>query len=223
MHCQVAATEMGAGDSRLAALLRWLGLTMVVILLLQLAAVLVGVDWSDDTTRPQVSGPLVALAPVGFLGLLVALMGARLDNPRRHQTPLRWLICGLSALLAVGMLVAIPFSLDGVAGDPAQAENLEQGRQALKEARQFRDDDQRVKAVGEQLAQAGQLAADASDEDKIKAAETMIDEQIAQMDQQLKRVEGQQNRQNQQRLIGGTASAAVLAVAFVLLALTAVL
>ena len=214
---------MGAGDSRLAALLRWLGLTMVVILLLQLAAVLVGVDWSDDTTRPQVSGPLVALAPLGFLGLLVALMGARLDNPRRHQTPLRWLICGLSALLAVGMLVAIPFSLDGVAGDPAQAENLEQGRQALKEARQFRDDDQRVKAVGEQLAQAGQLAADASDEDKIKAAETMIDEQIAQMDQQLKKVEGQQNRQSQQRLIGGTASAAVLAVAFVLLALTAVL
>ena len=214
---------MGAGDSRLAALLRWLGLTMVVILLLQLAAVLVGVDWSDDTTRPQVTGPLVALAPLGFLGLLVALMGARLDNPRRHQTPLRWLICGLSALLAVGMLVAIPFSLDGVAGDPAQAENLEQGRLALVEARQFRADDERVKAVGEQLAQAGQLAADASDEDKIKAAETLIDEQIAQMDQQLKKVEGQQNRQSQQRLIGGTASAAVLAVAFVLLALTAVL
>ena len=216
---------MGAVDSRLAPLLRWLGLTMVVILLLQLAAVLVGVDWSDDTTRPQVTGPLVALAPLGFLGLLVALMGARLDNPRprRRQTPLRWLICALSGLLAVGMLVAIPFSLDGAAGDPAQAENLEQGRQALKEARQFRDDDQRVKAVGEQLAQAGQLAADASDEDKIKAAETMIDEQIAQMDQQLKRVQGQQNRQSQQRLIGGTASAAVLAVAFVLLALTAVL
>jgi hypothetical protein len=85
---------MGAGDSRLAPLLRWLGLTMVVILLLQLAAVLVGVDWSDDTTRPQVTGPLVALAPLGFLGLLVALMGARLDNPRRRQTPLRWLICG---------------------------------------------------------------------------------------------------------------------------------
>ena len=214
---------MGAGDSRLAPLLRWLGLTMVVILLLQLAAVLVGVDWSDDTTRPQVTGPLVALAPLGFLGLLVALMGARLDNPRRRQMPLRWLICALSALLAVGMLVAIPFSLDAAAGDPAQSENLEQGRQALKEARQFRDDDQRVKAVGEQLAQAGQLAADASDEDKIKAAETMIDEQIAQMDQQLKKVEVQQNRQSQQRLIGGTASAAVLAVAFVLLALTAVL
>jgi 50S ribosomal subunit-associated GTPase HflX len=132
-------------------------------------------------------------------------------------------ICCLSSLLALGMLVAIPFSLDGESADPAQAQNLEQGRQALVEARQFREDDQRVKAVGEQLAQAGQLAADASDEDKVKAAETLIDEQIAQMDQQLKKVEGQQRRLSQQRLIGGTASAVVLAVAFVLLALTAVL
>ena len=214
---------MGAVNSRLAPLLRWLGLTMVVILLLQLAAVLVGIDWSDDATLPLVTGPLVALGPLGFLGLLVALMGSRLETPHRRQTPLRWVICCLSILLALGMLVAIPFSFDRGAGDPLQIENLEQGRQALKEARQFRDDAQQVKAVGEQLAQAGQLAADASDDDKIKAAETMIDEQIAQMDQQLKRVEAQQKRQSQQRLIGGTASAAVLAVAFVLLALTAVL
>ena len=196
---------------------------MVVILLLQLAAVLVGMDWSDDSTRPQVTGPLVALAPLGFLGLLVALLGSRLEIPHRRHTPLRWVICCLSSLLALGMLVAIPFSLDGESADPAQAQNLEQGRQALVEARQFRKDDQRVKAVGEQLAQAGQLAADASDEDKVKAAETLIDEQIAQMDQQLKKVEGQQRRLSQQRLIGGTASAVVLAVAFVLLALTAVL
>ena len=196
---------------------------MVVILLLQLAAVLVGIDWSDDSTRPQVTGPLVALAPLGFLGLLVALLGSRLEIPHRRHTPLRWVICCLSSLLALGMLVAIPFSLDGESADPAQAQNLEQGRQALVEARQFREDDQQVKAVGEQLAQAGQLAADASDEDKVKAAETLIDEQIAQMDQQLKKVEGQQRRLSQQRLIGGTASAVVLAVAFVLLALTAVL
>lgn len=219
----MAATETGATESRLAPLLRWLGLTMVVILLLQLAAVLVGIDWSDDSTRPQVTGPLVALAPLGFLGLLVALLGSRLEIPHRRHTPLRWVICCLSSLLALGMLVAIPFSLDGESADPAQAQNLEQGRQALVEARQFREDDQRVKAVGEQLAQAGQLAADASDEDKVKAAETLIDEQIAQMDQQLKKVEGQQRRLSQQRLIGGTASAVVLAVAFVLLALTAVL
>jgi hypothetical protein len=67
------------------------------------------------------------------------------------------------------------------------------------------------------------LAADATDEDKLRAAKTMIDEQIDQMDTQLKRVESQQTRESRQRLIGGTATAVVLAVAFVLLALTAVI
>lgn len=214
---------MGGSEGRLSPLLRWLGLTLVVILALQMAAVLVGVDWSDQANRPQVTGPLVALAPLGFLGLLVALLGSRLDAPKRRHTPLRWLICVLSIVLGLGMVAAVPLSLDNVAGNVERAENLEQGRQALKEARTFREDEARVKAVGEQLAQAGQLAVDATDEDKMRAAEKMIDEQIAQMDQQISKVERQQSREIQQRLIGGTTSAVVLAVAFVLLALTSVL
>ena len=56
-------------NGRLAPVLRWLGLTMVVVLLLQMAAVLTGIDWSDETRRPQVIGPLVAIAPMGFMGL----------------------------------------------------------------------------------------------------------------------------------------------------------
>ena len=93
----------------------------------------------------------------------------------------------------------------------------------MKEARAFRDDPAQVASLGEQLAQAGQLAADATKDDKQRAAETMIDEQIIQMETQLKRVESQQTRESRQRLIGGTATAVVLAVAFVLLALTAVI
>lgn len=219
----MSATDLGGSEGRLSPLLRWLGLTLVVILALQMAAVLVGVDWSDQANRPQVTGPLVALAPLGFLGLLVALLGSRLDAPKRRHTPLRWLICVLSIVLGLGMVAAVPLSLDNVAGNVERAENLEQGRQALKEARTFREDEARVKAVGEQLAQAGQLAVDATDEDKLRAAEKMIDEQIAQMDQQISKVERQQSREIQQRLIGGTTSAVVLAVAFVLLALTSVL
>ena len=219
----MSATDLGGSEGRLSPLLRWLGLTLVVILALQMAAVLVGVDWSDQANRPQVTGPLVALAPLGFLGLLVALLGSRLDAPKRRHTPLRWLICVLSIVLGLGMVAAVPLSLDNVAGNVERAENLEQGRQALKEARTFREDEARVKAVGEQLAQAGQLAVDATDEDKMRAAEKMIDEQIAQMDQQISKVERQQSREIQQRLIGGTTSAVVLAVAFVLLALTSVL
>ena len=213
----------GTETGRLASLLRWLGLTMVFVLVLQMAAVLVGSDWSAEATSPQITGPLVALAPLGFIGLLTCLIGSRLENPQQQVTPLRAVVCVLSALLAIGMLVAVPMSLSSGAGDLSQAQNIEQGRAAMKEARAFRDNPEQVASLGEQLAQAGQLAADASKDDKQRAAETMIDEQISQMATQLKRVESQQNRESRQRLIGGTATAVVLAIAFVLLALTAVI
>ena len=213
----------GTETGRLASLLRWLGLTMVLVLVLQMAAVLVGSDWSAEATSPQITGPLVALAPLGFIGLLTSLIGSRLENPQQQVTPLRAVVCVLSALLAIGMLVAVPMSLSSGAGDLSQAQNIEQGRAAMKEARAFRDNPEQVASLGEQLAQAGQLAADASKDDKQRAAETMIDEQISQMATQLKRVESQKNRESRQRLIGGTATAVVLAIAFVLLALTAVI
>ena len=213
----------GTETGRLASLLRWLGLTMVFVLVLQMAAVLVGSDWSAEATSPQITGPLVALAPLGFIGLLTCLIGSRLENPQQQVTPLRAVVCVLSALLAIGMLVAVPMSLSSGAGDLSQAQNIEQGRAAMKEARAFRDNPEQVASLGEQLAQAGQLAADASKDDKQRAAETMIDEQISQMATQLKRVESQKNRESRQRLIGGTATAVVLAITFVLLALTAVI
>ena len=203
--------------------MRWLGLTMVLVLMLQMAAVLVGIDWSADGPRPQITGPLVALAPLGFIGLLVCLIGSRLENPQQQRTPLRLLICLISGLLAIGMAVAVLLSIDSAAGDAAKVQNLDQGRQALQDAQTFRDDPDQVKALGEQLAQAGQLAADATADDKNRAAETMVDQQITQIETQLKRLESQQTRESQQRLIGGTATAVVLAIAFVLLALTAVL
>ena len=215
----VTGTETG----RFAPLLRWLGLTLVVILVLQMVAVLVGVDWSADAPRPQVTGPLVALAPLGFAGLLICLIGSRLDHPQQQRSPLRLLVAVFSALLALGMVIAVPMSMDGGAGDVARLRNLEQGREALKDARAFRADEAQVTSLGEQLAQAGQLAADASDEDKLRAAETMVDDQIAQMEEQLETVEAGQTRESRQRFIGGTINAVVLAVAFVLLAFTAVL
>jgi len=214
---------MGESEFRFAPLLRWLGLTLIVVLVLQMAAVVVAIDWADTSRPPQLTGPLVALAPLGFLGLLVTLIASRLEDPQQRHTPLRWVVCGCSALLAAGMIAAIPMSLSSEAGDASQLQNLDQGRQALKEARQFREDEQQVEALGEQLAQAGQLAADATADDKRRAAQVMVDEQIVQMESQLQRFEAQRTRESRQRLIGGTASAVVLAVAFALLALTAVL
>lgn len=196
---------------------------MVVVLGLQLVALLTGIDWSDPSIKAQAMGAVVTLAPLGFLGLLVALIGSRLEEPHRRLTPLRWVICVFSAVLAVGMIVAVPLSLTELTEDISKVQNLNQGRQAIAEAQRFREDEQQVKALGEQLAQAGQLAADASDEDKRRAAEQMVDSQISQMQDQLEKVEQQQSRETRQRLVGVTGSALVLAIAFVLLALTSVL
>jgi len=214
---------MYESEFRFAPLLRWLGLTLIVVLVLQMAAVVVAIDWAETSRPPQLTGPLVALAPLGFLGLLVTLISSRLEHPQQRHTPLGWVVCGCSALLAAGMIAAIPMSLSSDAGDASLLQSLDQGRQAIKDARQFREDEQQVEALGEQLAQAGQLAADATDDDKRRAAEVMVDEQIVQMESQLQRFEAQRTRESRQRLIGGTASAVVLAVAFALLALTAVL
>ena len=57
----------------------------------------------------------------------------------------------------------------------------------------------------------------------MRAAQKMVDEQIAQMEAHLKIVEAVQARESQQRFIGGTITAVVLAIAFALLAFTALL
>ena len=195
---------------------------MVAVLGLQLAALFTGFDWSDTAVRAQTMAAIVTLTPLGFLGLLVALIGSRLDHPDSGQTPLRWLICLISAALAVVMIAAVPFSMAEPPADSPRVQNLTQGREAIAEARRFIEDEQQVKALGEQLAQAGQLAADATEEDKIRAAEQMVQSQITQMQDQLDKAEQQQSRESTQRLLGVTGSAVVMAIAFVLLALVAV-
>lgn len=195
---------------------------MVAVLGLQLAALFTGFDWSDTAVRAQTMAAIVTLTPLGFLGLLVALIGSRLDQPGSGQTPLRWLICLISAALAVVMIAAVPFSMAEPPADSPRVQNLTQGREAIAEARRFIEDEQQVKALGEQLAQAGQLAADATEEDKIRAAEQMVEAQITQMQDQLDKAEQQQSRESTQRLLGVTGTAVVMAIAFVLLALVAV-
>ena len=212
-----------AAGGRFGSLLRWLGLTMVVVLVLQMAAVLTGIDWKDSTTRPQVTGPLVAIAPMGFMGLLIALIGSRLDQPQQRLTPLRWLVCLLSAVLAIGMIAAVPLSLSVNSSDGQAAQRLQQLSQTLSEARQVREDENQIKAIGEQLALTERLPADATAEDKLRAAENFVDTQIAELEDQRKALETQQSRLERQRLIGGTGTAVVLAIAFALLALTAIL
>ena len=205
-------------------MLRWLGLTLVVLLVLQLVVIVSAADWSDSTFQQVLIERLVNQAPMGLVGLLLMLVGSRLDHPTAARTPIRWVVCGVSSLLAIAMIAVVPMAITGNQSLADQADQtLESKRSQLEMARQQSKDPEGVKMLGEQLAQAGQLPADASDEDKTKAAQKFIDGQLAQMDEQIQQAERQRNLAVNQRRYGGTLSAVVMAVAFVLLALASVL
>ena len=205
-------------------MLRWLGLTLVVLLVLQLAVIVSAADWSDSTFQQVLIERLVNQAPMGLVGLLLMLVGSRLDHPSASRTPIRWVVCGVSSLLAIAMIAVVPMAITGNQSLADQADQtLEAKRSQLEMARQQSKDQEGVKMLGEQLAQAGQLPADATDADKAKAAQQFIDGQLAQMDEQIQQAERQRNLAVNQRRYGGTISAVVMAVAFVLLALASVL
>jgi hypothetical protein len=204
--------------------LRWLGLTLVVLLVLQLVVIVSAADWSDSTFQQVLIERLVNQAPMGLVGLLLMLVGSRLDHPTAARTPIRWVVCGVSSLLAIAMIAVVPMAITGNQSLADQADQtLESKRSQLEMARQQSKDPEGVKMLGEQLAQAGQLPADATDADKAKAAQQFIDGQLAQMDEQIQQAERQRNLAVNQRRYGGTISAVVMAVAFVLLALASVL
>ena len=205
-------------------MLRWLGLTLVVLLVLQLVVIVSAADWSDSTFQQVLIERLVNQGPMGLVGLLLMLVGSRLDHPTAARTPIRWVVCGVSSLLAIAMIAVVPMAITGNQSLADQADQtLESKRSQLEMARQQSKDPEGVKMLGEQLAQAGQLPADATDADKAKAAQQFIDGQLAQMDEQIQQAERQRNLAVNQRRYGGTLSAVVMAVAFVLLALASVL
>ena len=209
---------------RLAHLLRWLGITLVLLLALQIGVVLSAADWSDGVFQQLLIERLVNQTPMGFIGLLLMLMGSRLDHPQQIRTPIRWVVCVISAVLAVVMIAVIPLGITGNQALIGEADqSLEQRRSQLEMARQQSANPETAKIMGEQLAQAGQLPADASEEDKIQAAQKFIDKQLSQMSEQIQQAERQRDLTVNQRFFGGTISAVVLAVALVLLALGAVL
>lgn len=219
-----ASASGSSSNLRLAPVLRWLGITLVVLLFLQLLVLIGAADWADATFQQVLIERLVNQSPMGLVGLLLMLIGSRLDHPTAVRTPIRWVVCGLSALLTITMIALVPMAITGNQSLAGQADQtLQQKRGQLEMARQQSKNPEGVKMLGEQLAQAGQLPADATDADKVKAAQQFIDGQLAQMDEQIQQAERQRNLAVNQRRFGGTFSAIVLAVAFALLALASVL
>ena len=213
-----------ATSGRFGTLLRWLGITLVVLLVLQLLAVLSVSNWGEESFRQLLATTLVTQSPMAFVGMLLMLIGQRLDEPVPGRTPLRWFVAVVSTVLALGLLVTIPVSISGdrAVSDQANQALLAQ-RGQLEMAKAQLENPQVLEQVIAQGVQAGQISADASDADKKKAAQAFMNRQLSQAEEQLKQAESRRDLAANQRRIGGTGTAVVLVVAFGLLALVAVL
>jgi hypothetical protein len=221
-------TSSTAFPSRVAQLLRWLGLTLVVLMVLQLTALLVNWNWDLEPFRQVFLDRLVGEGPMALVGLLLMLIGQRLEGPS-GRTPLRWLVGVLAIVLAIAMVVAVPL---GVSSEAALAAEAQQQEAAIaQQAMQLEMQKQQVQDPGfidQLIAEAekeGRIPAGATDQEKKQRAREFIDSQIRpqleQAEQQLAQARFARNLAVQQRRFGVTGRAAALAIAFVLVAVVA--
>lgn len=213
-----------ASFGRLGHLLRWLGLTLVVLLALQMLVLLGSWNWSEEGYRQLLMDRLVTQSPMALVGLLLMLFGSRLDHPAAGRTPLRWLVAVLAILLALANLVAIPVSISGDRALSDQADQQLAARKGqLAMARAQMQNPKVIEQLIAQAEQAGQIPADASPEQKQQAAKAFMERQLQQADDQLQQQQRARDLTVNQRRYGGTGTAVVLAVGFVLVALVALL
>ena len=213
-----------ASFGRLGHLLRWLGLTLVVLLALQLLVLLGSWNRAEEGYRQLLMDRLVSQSPMALVGLLLMLFGSRLDHPAAGRTPLRWLVAVVSILLALALVVAVPVSISGDRSLSEQADQQLAARKGqLAMARAQMDNPQVIDQLIAQAAQAGQIPADATPEQQQAAAKSFMQRQLQQAEDQLQQQQRARDLTVNQRRYGGTGTAVVLAIGFVLLALVALL
>lgn len=223
------ASLVSTASGRLAPVLRWLGLTLVILFGLQLLVLLVSWNWSLEPFRQVLVDRLASEAPMALVGLLLMLFGARLDQVAPDRTPLRWLVGLLGAVLALGMLLLVPVAIESSQAldeqvNQAEAAISQQASQLELQKKQVQD----PRLVDQLIAEAerdGRIPADATEAMKKQKAREFIDSQIR---PQLKRAEQQLGQARlgrdlavQQRRFTGTGRVVVLCIAFALVALVA--
>jgi hypothetical protein len=222
-------TTTTTGSGRLPYLLRWLGLTLVVLMGLQLAGLLLSWNWELEPFRQLFIDRLVGESPMALVGLLLMLTAQRLEAGSAGRTPLRWLVGLLGILLTIAMVVAVPLSIDAERSlvEQAQQQDAAIAQQAaqLELQRQQVDDPAFVDQLIAEAEQEGRIPATAPQEEKKQKAREFIDSQIRpqleQAEQQVAQARLGRNLAMQQRRFGGTARAVVLAIAFALVVIVA--
>jgi len=201
-----------------------MGITLVVLLVLQLAGVLVLNDWGEEAFRQLVVERLVNQSPMALVGLVLMYLSSRLEDDSETRTPVLWVVCVISGLLAVVLTASLPVAFGG---DNLMQQQTDQQIAAKKGqldmARQQSKDPALLQQLIKQAEASGQVPATASTAQKTQAARAFVDRQLEQLEQQYKQsVQTTQVTLNQRRF-SGTGGAIVLIIAFTILCLGSVL
>jgi hypothetical protein len=211
-------------SSRFSPLLRWMGITLVVLLVLQLVAVLSLWDWEEEAFRQLVVERLISQAPMGLIGLLLMYLSSRLEDQSDGRTPVLWTICIISGLLAVLLTASLPITFGG--DQQMQQQNDQQIAAKLGQlemARQQSKDPALLQQLIKQAEATGQVPSGATEAQKTQSARAFIDRQLDQLETQFKQTEQTAKVTLSQRRYGVSLGAVVLIIAFTILCLGSVL
>ena len=201
-----------------------MGITLVVLLVLQLVAVLSLWDWEEEAFRQLVVERLISQAPMGLIGLLLMYLSSRLEDQSEGRTPVLWTVCIISGLLAVLLTASLPITFGG--DQQMQQQNDQQiaaKRGQLEMARQQSKDPALLQQLIKQAEATGQVPSGATEAQKTQSARAFIDRQLDQLETQFKQTEQTANVTLSQRRYGGSLGAVVLIIAFTILCLGSVL
>lgn len=201
-----------------------MGITLVVLLGLQMTAVLSLWDWSAEPFRQMVVDRLINQSPMALVGLLLMVLSSRLEDGSSQRTPVLWSVCIVSALLAVLLTASLPICFSGDQLLQQQADQQQAAKQGqLEEARRQSKDPALLQQLIKQAEATGQIPASASEAQKLQVARGFVDRQLAQMEGQVKQAEQTSRITLNQRRWGNSGGAVVLIIAFTILCLASVL
>lgn len=214
-----------ASSDRFSPLLRWIGITLVVLTLLQMLAVLALWDWQAEPFRQLVAERLIKESPMALVGLLFMYLSGRLEDANDwRRSPLLWTVCLLSGLMAVLLTASLPIVFGG---DRLMQDETEQQLAAkkgqLEMAREQSKNPEVLKQLLRQAEAAGQVPPGATEAQKIQSARAFVDRQLQQMESQFKQAQQTGQLAINQRRYGSSLGAITLIVAFTLLCLGSVL
>jgi type II secretory pathway pseudopilin PulG len=205
-------------------LLRWMGITLVALLALQLLGVLTLWQWQEESFRQLVVERLINQSPMALVGLVLMYISSRIEHSSDARPPLLWAVCIISGLLAVLLTASLPISFGGDKILQEQADQqLSSQRGQLEMARQQSKDPALLEQLIKQGEASGQVPAGASPAQKKQAVRAFVDRQLEQLEGQYKKTEQSSKVQLSQRRFAGSGGAIVLIVAFTILCLGSVL